>query len=81
MRDLTGLIKAYDIRGTVPDQLDAGPAPPSPNVSGARLIAVGLDMRVSSPELAAVAVAVGLASTDQPTTTQLRQEVLTLLNP
>jgi phosphomannomutase len=79
MRDLTGLIKAYDIRGTVPDQLDAGPAPPSPNVSGARLIAVGLDMRVSSPELAAVAV--GLASTDQPTTTQLRQEVLTLLNP
>lgn len=79
MRDLTSLIKAYDIRGTVPDQLDAqltyqiGAA--FAHLSGADLIAVGHDMRVSSPELADAfaagitsrgidVLAIGLASTD-----------------
>ncbi|GAB2603814.1 phosphomannomutase/phosphoglucomutase [Kribbella endophytica] len=65
MRDLSGLIKAYDIRGTVPDQLDAGLAfqvgAAWADVSGAEVIAVGHDMRVSSPALAA-AVADGIAS-------------------
>ena len=79
MRDLTGLIKAYDIRGTVPDQLDAELAfqvgAAFAHLSGVELIAVGHDMRVSSPELAAAlaagvasrgtdVLAVGLASTD-----------------
>ncbi|TCM36208.1 phosphomannomutase/phosphoglucomutase [Kribbella sp. VKM Ac-2568] len=79
MRDLDTLIKAYDIRGTVPDQLDAdlsfqvGAA--FAHVSGAGLIAVGHDMRLSSPQLAdafaagvnsrgADVLAIGLASTD-----------------
>ncbi|QNE18239.1 phosphomannomutase/phosphoglucomutase [Kribbella qitaiheensis] len=79
MRDLTGLIKAYDIRGTVPDQLDAeltfqiGAA--FAHLTGAELITVGQDMRESSPELAAAFAAgansrgsdvldIGLASTD-----------------
>ncbi|TDD61510.1 phosphomannomutase/phosphoglucomutase [Kribbella antibiotica] len=79
MRDLTSLIKAYDIRGTVPDQLDAeltfqiGAA--FAHLTGAELITVGQDMRESSPELAAAfaagansrgsdVLAIGLASTD-----------------
>ncbi|MGH3568535.1 MAG: phosphomannomutase/phosphoglucomutase [Pseudonocardia sp.] len=79
MRDLTGLIKAYDIRGTVPDQLDAdltyqiGAA--FAHITGAELITVGHDMRESSPELASAfaagatsrgsdVLAIGLASTD-----------------
>ena len=77
--DLDKLIKAYDIRGTVPDQLDAeltfriGAA--FAHITGAKTIAVGRDMRESSPELAdafaagansrgADVVAIGLASTD-----------------
>ncbi|GAA3585652.1 phosphomannomutase/phosphoglucomutase [Kribbella ginsengisoli] len=57
MRDLDTLIKAYDIRGTVPDQLDdelafqVGAA--FAHHLAAPLIAVGHDMRVSSPSLAA----------------------------
>jgi phosphomannomutase len=79
MRDLNTLIKAYDIRGTVPDQLDAelsfqvGAA--FAQVSGAGVIAVGHDMRLSSPQLAdafaagansrgADVLAIGLVSTD-----------------
>ncbi|NIK62157.1 phosphomannomutase/phosphoglucomutase [Kribbella shirazensis] len=56
MRDLGTLIKAYDIRGTVPDQLDdelafqVGAA--FAHHLGADLVAVGHDMRVSSPSLA-----------------------------
>ncbi|MFG1911469.1 phosphomannomutase/phosphoglucomutase [Kribbella sp. NPDC048928] len=79
MQDLAALIKAYDIRGTVPDQLNAELAfragAAFAEVSGAALIAVGHDMRVSSPELAAAVadgaasrgadvLAIGLASTD-----------------
>jgi phosphomannomutase len=78
-RDLSGLIKAYDIRGVVPDQLDdklafqVGAA--FAHHIGADLIAVGHDMRVSSPALAEAfaagvasrgtdVLAIGLASTD-----------------
>lgn len=79
MRDLTGLIKAYDIRGTVPDQLDADLTfhigAVFAHITGAELITVGQDMRQSSPELAeafaagvnsrgADVIAIGLASTD-----------------
>ena len=79
MRDLTGLIKAYDIRGSVPDQLDAELTfqigATFAHLTGAELIAVGQDMRESSPELAAAfaagansrgsdVLAIGLASTD-----------------
>jgi phosphomannomutase len=77
--DLSDLIKAYDIRGIVPEQLDdelafrIGAA--FADHIGANQIAVGHDMRVSSPDLAhAVATGVtsrgadvldiGLASTD-----------------
>jgi phosphomannomutase len=65
MRDLDKLIKAYDIRGIVPDQLDdelayqVGAA--FAHHLGAELIAVGHDMRVSSPALAE-AFARGVAS-------------------
>ncbi|TDO44830.1 phosphoglucomutase/phosphomannomutase-like protein [Kribbella sp. VKM Ac-2571] len=79
MRDLDALIKAYDIRGTVPDQLDAELAfqigAAFAYQLGAELVAVGHDMRISSPELAAGfaagvnsrgtdVLAVELASTD-----------------
>lgn len=81
MRDLSAIVKAYDIRGVVPDQLDAGVAravgaafvslldgPPS--------VVVGHDMRPSAPELVEAFAAgvtsrgtdvvnIGLASTDQ----------------
>jgi phosphomannomutase len=65
MRDLDTLIKAYDIRGTVPGQLDdelafqVGAA--FAHHLGAKLIAVGHDMRLSSPSLAA-AFSAGVAS-------------------
>ncbi|WP_328321473.1 phosphomannomutase/phosphoglucomutase [Kribbella sp. NBC_00382] len=65
MHDLSTLIKAYDIRGTVPDQLDddlafqVGAA--FAHHLGATLLAVGHDMRVSSPSLAA-AFSAGVAS-------------------
>ncbi len=77
--DLSRIFKAYDVRGTVPDQLDAdlvrriGAA--FADWSGADEILVGRDCRLSSPELAAAliegatsrgvdVVDLGLASTD-----------------
>jgi len=79
--DLEAIFKAYDIRGVVPDQLDADLA----RVVGAAfahvldrppVVAVGYDMRTSSPELASAftegvtsqgcdVVDIGLASTDE----------------
>jgi phosphomannomutase len=71
--DLSAFIKAYDVRGTVPDQLDAGVVraigaafadvvvlPEAPAGRPARAV-VGHDMRPSSPELSR-AFADGLAS-------------------
>ncbi len=71
--NLSSVIKAYDVRGTVPDQLDArvvraiGAAfaevvvlPEAPAGQGAKAV-VGYDMRPSSPELSA-AFADGVAS-------------------
>ena len=78
--DLHAIFKAYDVRGTVPDQIDADLARRVGNafvaVTGADHVVVGYDMRPSSPELsrafadgAAAAGAdvtlIGLASTDQ----------------
>jgi phosphomannomutase len=77
--DLSRIFKAYDVRGTVPDELNAevvrriGAAFAS--WSGAREVLVGRDARLSSPELAAAliegltaqgigAIDLGLASTD-----------------
>ncbi len=77
--DLSQIVKAYDIRGVVPDQLNAAVAESIgaafAEVTGATKIAIGRDMRPSSPELAAAFAAgvtkqgvevidVGLASTD-----------------
>jgi phosphomannomutase len=65
MRDLDTLIKAYDIRGIVPDQLDESLAYDVGAAFAELLtperIAVGHDMRVSSPALAD-ALAAGAAS-------------------
>ncbi len=78
--DLTAIFKAYDVRGTVPDQIDVALARDVGNafvaVTGADKVVVGHDMRPSSPDLsrafaegAAAAGAdvtlIGLASTDQ----------------
>jgi phosphomannomutase len=78
--DLRSIFKAYDVRGTVPDQLDADLARRVGNafiaVTGADRVVVGHDMRPSSPDLsqafaegAATAGAevtlIGLASTDE----------------
>jgi phosphomannomutase len=78
--DLTHLVKAYDVRGTVPDQLDETVAEAIGaafvRVTGATAITVGWDMRPSSPDLAAAfsrgaagqgadVVQIGLASTDE----------------
>jgi phosphomannomutase len=80
VRDLGTIVKAYDIRGLVSEQLDApvshaiGAA--FAHVTGADAIVVGRDMRPSSPELAtafaqgaarlgADVIDIGLASTDQ----------------
>jgi phosphomannomutase len=77
--DLDRVFKAYDVRGVVPDELDAdlvrriGAA--FATWSGARAIALGRDSRLSSPELAAAiaegataagadVIDLGLASTD-----------------
>ncbi|MGH3518721.1 MAG: phosphomannomutase/phosphoglucomutase [Haloechinothrix sp.] len=83
MSDLSGIVKAYDIRGVVGEQLDEklvtqfGAAFARLVVGeGAAAVAVGHDMRDSSPGLAAAfaegvtsqgvdVVAIGLASTDQ----------------
>ena len=78
--DLTHLVKAYDVRGTVPDQLDESIAEALGaafvRVTGAEAIAIGWDMRPSSPDLSdafargaagqgADVVKIGLASTDE----------------
>ncbi|MGH3417095.1 MAG: phosphomannomutase/phosphoglucomutase [Actinocrinis sp.] len=78
--DLTHLVKAYDVRGTVPDQLDERIAEAVGaafvKIVGASAITVGWDMRPSSPALSAAfsrgaasqgadVVQIGLASTDQ----------------
>jgi phosphomannomutase len=80
VRDLKQIVKAYDVRGVVPDQWDAelsrafGAA--FVQVTGADAIVVGHDMRPSSPSLArafaegaaargADVVEIGLCSTDQ----------------
>ncbi|GAA0241229.1 phosphomannomutase/phosphoglucomutase [Saccharothrix mutabilis subsp. mutabilis] len=79
MRDLSGIVKAYDIRGVVGEQLDAdvvrefGAA--FARLVGGPAVVVGHDMRESSPGLAAAfaegvtaqgvdVVSIGLASTD-----------------
>ncbi|MGH3796149.1 MAG: phosphomannomutase/phosphoglucomutase [Pseudonocardiaceae bacterium] len=82
MPDLSAIVKAYDIRGVVGEQLDSGVVRDigaafaelvSPG--GAAAVAVGYDMRDSSPGLAAAfaegvtgrgldVVSIGLASTD-----------------
>ena len=77
--ELARIFKAYDVRGVVPDELDADVArligAAFAEWSGAPEILVGRDSRLSSPELAAAliegitsrdvdAVDLGLASTD-----------------
>src|SRR5688572_9198484 len=74
------IFKAYDVRGTVPDQIDDELARRTGRafvqVTGATTVVVGHDMRPSSPALAAAfadgaaaagadAVMIGLAATDQ----------------
>ncbi len=57
--DLTDVVKAYDVRGVVPDQLDAdvvralgaGFADVVARPDGAAAVVIGHDMRPSSPEL------------------------------
>ena len=79
--NLDAIFKAYDVRGTVPDQIDddlarAHRRARSSQVTGAATVVVGHDMRPSSPGLAgafadgataagADVVLIGLASTDQ----------------
>ncbi|HWC81283.1 MAG TPA: phosphomannomutase/phosphoglucomutase [Pseudonocardiaceae bacterium] len=79
MRDLSDIVKAYDIRGVVGEQLDA-PLVREVGAAFARLVGgsavvVGHDMRDSSPQLSAAfaegvnsqgldVVSIGLASTD-----------------
>ncbi|WP_042372308.1 phosphomannomutase/phosphoglucomutase [Streptacidiphilus neutrinimicus] len=80
MRDLKQIVKAYDVRGVVPDQWDTDLArafgAAFVQVIGADAIVVGHDMRPSSPGLArafaegaasrgADVVEIGLCSTDQ----------------
>jgi phosphomannomutase len=77
--DLNAFFKAYDVRGTVPDQINADLVRRVGNafvaVIGAEPIVVGYDMRPSSPELSrafaegameagADVTLIGLASTD-----------------
>jgi phosphomannomutase len=78
--NLDAIFKAYDVRGTVPDQLDDTLARATGaafvEVTGADTVVVGHDMRPSSPGMAAAfaegaagegadVVMIGLASTDQ----------------
>ena len=78
--DLDQVFKAYDVRGTVPDQVNPQLARATAGafvaVTGADRVVVGHDMRPSSPELAAAfadgaaaagadVVMIGLAATDQ----------------
>ncbi len=55
-RDLAPIFKAYDVRGTVPEQLDADVARRIGSAfadwAGAPRVALGRDCRLSSPELA-----------------------------
>ncbi|HEY7283140.1 MAG TPA: phosphomannomutase/phosphoglucomutase [Actinomycetota bacterium] len=55
-RDLESIFKAYDVRGTVPDQLDADVARRIGSAfaqwAGAPRVALGRDCRLSSPDLA-----------------------------
>jgi phosphomannomutase len=55
-RDLAPIFKAYDVRGTVPDQLDADVARRIGSAfadwAGAPRVALGRDCRLSSPDLA-----------------------------
>ena len=57
MSDLRAVVKAYDIRGLVPEQLDeaacAALGAAFVSVVGAARIVVGRDMRASSPSLSA----------------------------
>jgi phosphomannomutase len=77
--DLSRIFKAYDVRGVVPDELDATVAravgAAFADWAGVRAIAIGRDCRLSSPELSAAlaegitsrgidAIDLGLASTD-----------------
>jgi phosphomannomutase len=77
--DLSALVKAYDVRGTVPDQLNPTVAhalgAAFVAVTGATKLAAGHDMRDSGPELLAAfadgaagqgadVISIGLASTD-----------------
>jgi phosphomannomutase len=78
--NLHAVFKAYDVRGTVPDQIDESLARATgrafAQVVGAETVVVGHDMRPSSPGMAgafaegaseagADVVMIGLASTDQ----------------
>ena len=78
--NLHAVFKAYDVRGTVPDQIDDNRARATgrafAQVVGAETVVVGHDMRPSSPGMAgafaqgaseagADVVMIGLASTDQ----------------
>jgi len=79
VRDLSGIVKAYDIRGVVGEQLDAevvrGFGAAFARLVGGSAVVIGHDMRESSPGLAAAfaegvtrqgvdVVNIGLASTD-----------------
>ena len=79
MPDVTAIVKAYDIRGTVPDQLDAEVArlfgASFAELVGGPTVVIAYDMRPSSPDLARAfaegvtsqgvdAVIAGLGSTD-----------------
>jgi phosphomannomutase len=80
VRDLSGIVKAYDIRGIVGDQLDAAVVWAiggafAQLVHPAEAVVVGYDMRASSPDLVAAfadgvtasgldVINIGLASTD-----------------
>ncbi|GAA1312790.1 phosphomannomutase/phosphoglucomutase [Saccharothrix xinjiangensis] len=79
MRDLSGIVKAYDIRGLVGEQLDEGVVrdfgAAFARLVGGPAVVIGHDMRESSPGLAAAfadgvtaqgvdVVTIGLASTD-----------------
>ena len=61
VRNLSSIVKAYDIRGVVPDQLDEQVAravgAAFARVTGAERIVTARDMRESSAPLAAVATA------------------------
>ncbi|MFC6154468.1 phosphomannomutase/phosphoglucomutase [Nocardioides yefusunii] len=78
--NLHAIFKAYDVRGTVPEQMDEALARATGNafvqVLGAKTVVVGYDMRPSSPAMASAfaegviaagsdVVIIGLASTDQ----------------